>query len=291
MRLGIDETSYKKGHSYITVVVNHDTNEVVWLHSGHGKEILSLFFQELSDEQKKSIQIISGDGAKWIDACIEEYAPHIQRTIDSYHVCSWAQEALDEVRKQCWHMANNKAKNCKAAKKKYSKGRPAISDEDRQELKENKQYACSIKNSKYALGKNPENLTEYQQAKLEMIASREPRLYRAYCLKEDLRKILHCKDKDVADALLKEWLSKACRSKISQFVELSRKIRRHKEHIINTIALDLYNARIESINNKIKLIIRKAYGFRNIDNMMDMIYLTCSNIKIPLNNRARPSKA
>lgn len=74
-------------------------------------------------------------------------------------------------------------------------------------------------------------------------------------------------------------------------VELSRKIRRHKEHIINTIALDLYNARIESINNKIKLIIRKAYGFRNIDNMMDMIYLTCSNIKIPLNNRARPSKA
>lgn len=68
-------------------------------------------------------------------------------------------------------------------------------------------------------------------------------------------------------------------------VELNRKIRRHKEHILNTIRLGMSNARIEATNNKIKLIVRKAYGFRNIQNMLDMVYLVCSDLVIPLPNR------
>ena len=66
---------------------------------------------------------------------------------------------------------------------------------------------------------------------------------------------------------------------------LAHKIRRHEEHILNTIETKLSNARVESINNKIKLFIRKAYGFRNIQNMLDMLLLGCSNILIPLPNR------
>lgn len=285
VNIGIDETSYKKGHSYITVVVNHDTNEVVWLHSGHGKEILSLFFEELSEEQKQSIKAISGDGARWIDSCIEKYVPWVVRCCDSYHITSWAIEALDEVRKEAWHKAQEKVKDCAASNKQYRKGKPKKDDKEREELKLAKDKASEIKGSAYALGKNPENLTEYQASKLEMIAESEPRLYRAYTLKENLRIILHCKDVYVANKLLDEWLSKACRSKIQSFVELSRKIRRHKRHILNTINLKLSNARIEAINNKIKLIIRKAYGFRNLDNMFNMIYLICSNIQINLPNR------
>ena len=68
-------------------------------------------------------------------------------------------------------------------------------------------------------------------------------------------------------------------------VALNKKIRRHKEHILNTIRLGMSNARIETINNKIKLIIRKAYGFRNIQNMLDMVYLVCSDLVIHLHNR------
>ena len=119
-----------------------------------------------------------------------------------------------------------------------------------------------------------------------MIAESEPKLYKAYRLKEDLRLILHLKDVNTAISLLDSWLWKASHSKIKPFVELSRKIRRHKEHILNTIEYGLSNARIEAINNNIKLIIRRAYGFRNLDNMFDMIYLCCSNIEIPLPNRA-----
>ena len=75
VNIGIDETSYRKGHSYVTVVVNHDTNTVVWCAPGHSTEVLSRFFEELTQEQRLNIKCVSGDGAKWIDACIEKYIP------------------------------------------------------------------------------------------------------------------------------------------------------------------------------------------------------------------------
>ena len=79
------------------------------------------------------------------------------------------------------------------------------------------------------------------------------------------------------------WL--ATHSRISVFKELAYKIRRHLKHILNTIKYQLNSAKVESINNKIKLFIRKGYGFRNIQNLMDIILLGCSNIEIPLPNR------
>ncbi|SDB68518.1 transposase, partial [Butyrivibrio sp. INlla16] len=75
--------------------------------------------------------------------------------------------------------------------------------------------------------------------------------------------------------------------RIPVFVELQRKIMRHKDHILNTIELGVTNARIEATNNKIKLLIRKAYGFRDVDSMIDMVLLYCSDLKIPLPNRNR----
>ncbi|MBQ8306862.1 MAG: transposase, partial [Blautia sp.] len=87
------------------------------------------------------------------------------------------------------------------------------------------------------------------------------------------------------EAELDRWLWWASHSRIPAFKELYKKIKRHKGHILNTIRLGMSNARIEATNNKIKLIIRKAYGFRNIQNMLDMVYLVCSNLRVPLPNR------
>ena len=72
---------------------------------------------------------------------------------------------------------------------------------------------------------------------------------------------------------------------IPAFKDLYLKIKRHRMHILNTLRYGMSNARIEATNNKIKPIIRKAYGFRNIQNMLDMVYLVCSDIRIPLPNR------
>ena len=75
VKIGIDETSYKKGHKYITVVINHDTNAVVWAAKGFGKEVLESFFKELTPTQRKSIQLVSGDGARWIKDTVADYCP------------------------------------------------------------------------------------------------------------------------------------------------------------------------------------------------------------------------
>ena len=76
VNIGIDETSYKKGYKYITVIVNHDTNSVIWLHEGHGKSVLEMFYEKLSEKQRASIKVVTGDGARWITDCVNHYTPN-----------------------------------------------------------------------------------------------------------------------------------------------------------------------------------------------------------------------
>lgn len=142
-----------------------------------------------------------------------------------------------------------------------------------------------VKGTKYALLKNPEDLTESQQAKLEIIARADGVLFRAYRLKEDLRSIFKM-NIDEAITALDSWLCWASRCRIEGFVALSKKIRRHKEAILQAIDQGISNARIESMNNKIKLTVRMSYGFRNIDNLIALVYLRCSSLPITLPGRA-----
>lgn len=113
-------------------------------------------------------------------------------------------------------------------------------------------------------------------------------MFRAYQLKEALRLVFKHTANNVEDAL-NHWLSWARRCRLKPFIELYYKIKRHKEAILATVKIGLSNTRIESMNNKIKGIIRKAYGFRNINNMYDMILIVCSNlakqIKLPHETR------
>ena len=284
VNIGIDETSYKKGHKYITVVVNHDTNSVVWTDQGHGKAVLERFFRQLSPLQRGSIRVVTGDGARWITDCVSEFAPNCARCIDLFHVVEWVMEALDEVRREAWRGAYNEAAQM-AKGHPRGKGRPKADDKDAAAAAAAKARADEIKNSAYTLGKAPEHLTEKQQIRLAMIASSDRRLYRAYLMKETLRLLLKIKDPEEAEAELKKWLWRASHSRIQAFKELYQKIKRHKAHILNAIRLGMSNARIEATNNKIKLIVRKAYGFRNIHNMLDAVYLVCSDLRVPLPNR------
>ena len=284
VNIGIDETSYKKGHKYITVIVNHDTNTVVWAAQGHGKAVLESFYRQLSEEQLASIQVVTGDGAKWITECVNEFTPDCERCVDQFHVVQWAMDALDEVRREVWNDAYAEVKLLKKSNPRKP-GRPKEDDSITSQIRAAKAKADEIKNSAYALGKAPENLTEKQALRVQMIAENNNRLYRAYRMKEMLRLLLKIKDVEEAEEELNRWLWWASHSRIPAFKELYRKIKRHKGHILNAIRLGMSNARIEATNNKIKLVIRKAYGFRNIQNMLDMVYLVCSDLRVPLPNR------
>lgn len=255
VNIGIDETSYRKGHKYITVVVNHNTNTVVW--------------------------VGNDDGARWITECVNKFTPDCERCVDPFHVIEWAMEALDAVRKERWHAAHEKAMKL-VNDHPQKRGKPRADDRNAAMVHDARKAASEIKGAVYSLGKVPEHLTENQKIRLNIIQANDPQLFRAYRLKESLRLLLKSTDVDQAEEDLKHWLFWASHSRIPAFKELYKKIRRHKGHILNTIRLGLSNARIEATNNKIKLIIRKAHGFRNIQNMMDMV---CSNIRVPLPNR------
>ena len=98
-RFCVDETSYEKGHSYITVVYDMDRNRVVWLKKGFGLEVFKEFCEALSEEERQGVEVVAGDGAKWIDTCVKQYFPNAKRCIDFFHVVSWVNEALDQTRR------------------------------------------------------------------------------------------------------------------------------------------------------------------------------------------------
>ena len=256
----------------------------MWASEGHGKSVLEKLYKQLTKEQLASIKVETGDGAKWITECVTSYTPECARCVDAFHVVEWAMTALDEVRRDIWHDAYDEYKQLKKEKPR-TKGRPKADDESISIVNAAKAKAEEIKGASYALGKAPDHLTQKQQVRIHMIASSNKQLYRAYLLKEQLRLLLKITDVVAAEEELRHWLWKASHSRIPAFKELYRKIKRHKVHILNTIRYGMSNARIEATNNKIKLIIRKAYGFRNIQNMLDMVYLVCSDIRIPLPNR------
>ena len=282
VNIGIDETSYKKGHKYITIVVNHDTNTVVWVHKGFGKEVLEKFFKGLTEEQKSSIKLVSGDGARWIESTVHHFCPKAIFGIDPFHVVSWCTEVLDAVRKEEWNNARNELKKASdKSKAKGKRGRPKGGKKEKTRLE---LQVEAVRSAKYPILMNPENLSESYQAKLKQILLRNRRLATAYRLKEDLRLIFKMNISEVP-AALEKWRRRAWSCRIPQFVELQRKIKRHKNAIISTIRHGISNARIEATNNKIKLSVRMAYGFRNIENLISMIMLRCGGLPISLPGR------
>lgn len=269
--IGIDETSYCKGYKYMLVVVNHANGKVVWVHEGHKKEVIELFFKDLGPERCKKIKLVSCDGARTIKDCIEKYCENAERCIDPFHVVEWAMEALDQVRSEFWRKA--KAEEPKACR---GKGRPKKGEEKEVPLSQ------VIKDSKYAVGKAPENLTVNQRKKLELIEIWCPAFYRAHALKESLR-VIFSMEYEQAKEELDKWMGRAQRWRIGAFVELRKKIKRHYDAMLASIRHGLSNARIEATNNKIKLVIRMAYGFRNTRNMLDMVLLKCGcyTVRLP----------
>lgn len=254
--IGVDETSYRKGHTYLTVVVDHERHRVIWAHDGVGGDVFDLFFQQLTEEQKASIRVVTGDGARWIDSCVGRWCPNAERVLDGFHIVSWMTGALDQVRKRLWNQARH------AGDEKTTK---------------------RMRGAKYAVLKNPDQLTERQNETLAALRNTDPKgqLYRAWQLKELLRTLLK-HPIEQARGELKHWVFWASHSRIPEITELAKKIRRRRPDILRTIRLGYSNARLEAFNNRIKVTIRMAYGFHHVNNLIALIMLRCGGLDIRL---------
>jgi transposase len=259
-RIGVDEISYKRNYKYLTIVVDHDTGRLVWAGTGRDKATLGAFFDALGPERCAQITHVSADGADWIAAAVTERCPGAVRCADPFHVVRWATDALDEVRREVWNTARNQAR----ARELRADGRGRKVSATG--------HAKSVKNARFALWKNPENLTTRQAAKLAWIAKAEPKLHRAYLLKEALRLVFQLPHGEAVEAL-DAWIAWARRSRIPTFVTLARTITAHKPQILAAIEHGLSNGLIESVNTKIRLITRIAFGFASPEALIALAML------------------
>jgi transposase len=264
-RIGIDEISYRRGQQYLTVVVDHDSGRLVWAAPGNTAATLRSFFDALGPARSAAITHVSADGADWIAVVVAERIPDAVVCADAFHVVQWATAALDQVRIEAWRTARAAArtepKRGRGAPRKDAPPRPAST------------LARGIQRSRYALWKNPEDLTERQHAKLAWIATTDPKLYRAYLLKEGLRTIFQLPYDDAVEAL-DLWLGWARRCRIPAFTKLARSVKKFRDMILNAIAHRLSNSLIESVNAKIRLITRIAFGFKNVDALIALAMLS-----------------
>ena len=274
-RIGIDETSYKRGHRYLTVVVDHDRGCLVWAHEGYGRDVLNLFLDELTREQRRAIEVVTADGAKWIKTLVRRRCPNARWVMDPFHVVEWANDALDRVRREEWQAAKAEARA--VVPRTGRRGRPRRNEVAPEVAEELRARAASIKGSRYALVKNPEDLTESQRAKLAEVRRAGGRLFRAWDLKEDLRAVFRAETAEEAESLLGAWLHRAAYCKIKPVVEVEKKVRRRRADVVAAVDLGIGNGRVESINQKIKVTIASGYGFRNIDNLIAIVMLRCSD--------------
>ncbi|MGZ6840008.1 MAG: ISL3 family transposase [Frankiaceae bacterium] len=275
-RIGIDEISYKKGHRYLTVVVDHDTRRLVWAAPGKDSATLLRFFDALGPDRCAQISHVSADAANWIAVAVAERCPNAVRCADPFHVVAWATDALDEVRRQAWRDAYALART----EPKRRRGRPPAGAPPRPGHAATRR----IRHARYALWKNPENLTDTQRDKLAWVAKTDPRLYRAYLLKEGLRHVFKVKGDDGKQAL-DRWLSWAARCRIPAFVTLARSIRAHRPAIDATLDHNLSNALIESTNTKIRLLTRMAFGFHSPHALVALAMLSLGGYCPPLPGR------
>lgn len=257
-RIGIDEISYKRGHKYLTVVVDHDTGVLLWAHPGRDQKTLEKFFDRLGEERCAQITLVSADAAEWIALVVAARCRNAELCLDPFHIVAWATKALDEVRREVWNAARKGGQ---------------------------KTLAKDLKGARFALWKNPEDLTERQAATLAGIAKTNAPLYRAYLLKEQLRQVFELKGIH-GIALLDAWLRWASRSQLPSFVKLARSIRVHRVGIDAALIHGLSNARVESVNTKLRLLTRIAFGFRSPEALVALAMLDLGGMCPPLPGRA-----
>ena len=288
-RIGIDETSYKRGHGYVTVVVGHDRGCLVWAHEGTGKDVLNLSLDGLAREQRRAMEAVAADGARRIGQLAKRRCPNARWVMDPFRVVQWMNGAPDAVRCGEWNAARAAARAARP-RPEGKRGRPAKGELPPEEVRALGEEAASIKGSRYALVKSPEDLTDGQRARLEALKKRAgSRLVRAWGLKEDLRAVFRAADGSEAAELLDDWMHRAACCKIAKVVAVEKKVRRRRDDIIAAVELGISNGRVEAINNKIKVTVRMGYGFRNTYNLVALLMLRCGDCQPQL--PGRPAKA
>jgi transposase len=288
--ISIDEVAWRKGHRYLTLVGDHRRRCVVWGCEGKGQAAADRFFAALDPEQAAEadgdhsqdvecleigaeqpaeadtedqvgeraakLTAVSMDMGEGYAKSVREHAPQAVICIDNYHVVQLATKALDEVRREHWNELRHAGEH---------------------------DAAKQFKDSRWSLLKNPADLTERQADTLAALHAAGGKVPRAWAMKEMVRAIFAPGlTVDAVSELIDRLLARLSRSRLKPFVRLGRTIRKHRDGILAARRLKLSNARAEAMNNRVKLIVRRAYGFHSANAALALVHLTCGPVTLTL---------
>lgn len=244
-KLGVDETSSRKGHNYVTTFVDMENGEVLFATEGKDASTIKSFAAELPkhDADPGNVKEVTMDMSPAFIAGAAEYLPGASITFDKFHIIKALNVALDDVR--------------------------------RTEQKKNP----LLKKTRYIWLKNPNNLSAAEKKRLGTLRYENTKTARVYQMKLTFQDIYrNIPEPKAAKAALNKWLSWAVRSRLEPVKAFAKTVKSHFAGIMRYFQSRLTSGMMEGLNSRIQEIKRRARGFRNIGNFIDMIYLEAAGL-------------
>ena len=247
--LGIDEVSRKKGHHDLTLVYDLERGNLLWIGLDRKQEILDEFFRWLGRRKARTIQAICLD--RWAPylASVREQAPQATLVFDRFHVVQHLNQALDKVRKA-------EVKRLAA------------------------QEGVDLKRTRGILLKTPWNLTPHEHRRLSRLLKLNLPLIRAYYLKEAFQKFWDYVQEKRAQAHLNQWLWWATHSRLDPFIEFACLVKKHLPGLFARTKLRISNGALEGMNNKLKWVSHRSFGFRKPEYFIVATYHYCAGLPL-----------
>lgn len=231
--LAIDEFAFRKGHRYITIVIDLETGMVLHAAEGKGADAVLPFLWKLR-RANAPVTAVAMDMSPAFQSAVRKVWPRVDIVFDPFHILALANRALDETRRET---------------------SARLAGPDRK----------IIKGSRFLLLRGLESIKTSQMEKLMLLMEANQPIYTAYLLKEDLRRLWDFPDRLAALEFLADWLERAVESGLRHFIKLALTLIRHIEGLLAYFGHRISSGPIEGLNNKIKTLKRQAYGYRDMN--------------------------
>jgi transposase len=248
-RVGIDETSARRGQDYISLFFDLDQRRLLFGTAGKDHETVRAFTEDLKAHKGAPENVTAAciDMSKAFIKGIREAMPNAEITFDPFHLIQLMNDALGKVRAE-----------------------------------EARLFPELLHGSRYAFLKNPENLTEKQDETLTNLSRYRLKTAKAYLIKLALQDVYFAPTRQDAEALLKGWYSWAIRCQIEQVKKVAKTVKDHWNGILAWFDSKLSNGFLEAVNGLIQAAKRRARGYRSTKNLINMAYLIAGKLDFTL---------
>jgi transposase len=234
--IAMDEFAIQRGHRYATVIVEPQRRRVLWVGRGHDRESVRAFFELLGRERCQQLKAVAMDMSAAYTREVQAHCPHAEIVYDLFHVVAkYGREVIDRVR---------------------------VDEANR--LRGDKLGRRVVKGARWLLLRNKENVARREdRIRLRELLNANRALLKVYVMRDDLKHLWDYRYRGRAERFWKDWYQRAVRSRIKPLVRFAKNLAAHSHGILAHCRWPLHTSVLEGINNKIKVIKRMAYGFRD----------------------------